>query len=575
MKRTTIIKSVLLAATGVFLLSMVTNTSAVRGDKRVRYNSDRFVFAPMQWQTIVNNGFSMPNSEIKYSSYGQPSVNSHGLVVFRARSTQGQARQTGVYARVFPKGAINSVADLNTLVPEPNNLGARFKEFPAIPRISENNDLIAFRGNHTPAYRHTLPDGSETRVGTTGIYFRASDDALYAGASKVALAPGYDYHSVPGFGPLIAFDVFPGAPAVTDSGKIVFKGNYVWNGIGQTGIYYRDLSEPRRGKEFRITRIADTNTEIPGMPPSFKAYTFGSTSPPSVSGEQVVFLGLDNEENPHAGGIYLAPIANTPELRKLVGIGDPLPDLAGEKITRLGEGLSYDGRYVSFWGAWGSEVKTVRLYCPKDGEANLIAYCNGVDPNSIYDPARDEWYQDKEVSVNQGIFIYDTIQEYAFLISRTPADFDDFQFWVYSGRPPGTGNLTDEETVEEPPRWRSSAFIAASDGLAVFKARKGDQTKVGEYVNIIDGLYMKNGPERTPIEALAETGMASDILDPSIPTGTLPIVGLGIEREGFRGNKLAITALMADEENSWGGIYLADVARGNQIDDRRAKKVGR
>lgn len=517
----------------------------------------------------------MPNGDVRYSSYGQPSVNSRGLVVFRARSTQGQSRQTGIYQRIFPKGAIMKVADLDTFVPEPNNLDSMFKEFPAIPRISENNDLIAFRGNHTPAYRYTLPDGAETRVGTTGIYFHSPNNGLYTGASKVALAPGYDYHSVPGFDPPIAFDIFPGAPAVTDSGKIVFKGNYVLDGIGRTGIFYRDLSEPQRGKEFRMNRIADSDTEIPGMPPSFKAYTFGSTSPPSVSGESVVFLGLDNEESPHAGGIYLAPITPKPELRKLVGIGDPLPDLTGSRITRLSEGLSFDGRYVSFWGAWGTETKTVRLYCPKDGEANLIAFCNGVDPNSIYDPERDEWYQDKNVDVNQGIFLYDTVQEYAFLIARTPFDFDDFQFWVYSGRPPGTGNLTDEETVEEPPRWRSAAFIAASDGLTVFKARRGDQTKTGEYFNVIDGLYIKNGPERTPIEMLAETGMMSDLLDPSIPTGTLPIVGLGIERDGFRGNKLVITASMADEENSWGGIYLAEVSRGNQIDIRRQKKAVR
>ena len=61
--------------------------------------------------------------------------------------------------------------------------------------------------------------------------------------------------------------------------------------------------------------------------------------------------------------------------------------------------------------------------------------------------------------------------------------------------------------------------------------------------------------------------MNSDVLDPSIPGGILPIVGVGIERDGFRGNKLAITASMADAENGWGGIYIANIDRGPTVLD--------
>ena len=41
----------------------------------------------------------------------------------------------------------------------------------------------------------------------------------------------------------------------------------------------------------------------------------------------------------------------------------------------------------------------------------------------------------------------------------------------------------------------------------------------------------------------------------------LPIVGVGIERDGFRNRRLAITVSMADGVESWGGIYLGNVRR--------------
>ncbi len=572
MKRGKIFISILFVAAGVFFFSNAPGTSADKVDKVVRYTSQHFTVAPVNWQTVVNNGFGMPNGNTTFSSYGQPSVNSRGTVTFRARSTEGQSRGTGVYMRNFPKGSVREIADLTTEVPFPNNLGTKFKEFPAVPRIAESEDYIAFRGNHSPVYRFTLPDGSETRIGTTGIYVEDKNENLFTGASKLGLVPGFDFDAVPELLSPAAFDVFPGAPAVSDSGKIAFKGNYTVDGVGQTGVFFRDLSQGPPNEKFPMKLIAGSTTDIPDVPPSFKATTFGSTAPPSISGNNLVFVGLDNEDDPHVGGIYTAPMIDRPPLRKLVGIGDPLPDLAGETITRIGEGLSFDGRYVAFWGAWGQTTKTVRLYCPVDGEARLIQYCNGVDPNSVYDPVRDAWYQDKEVHVRQGIFVYDMSLGYAFLVAQTPYDFDDLLFWVYSGRPPGAGNVSDEEEVGEPPRWRSSAFVATSNGIAVFKGRKAGQLKTGEYVDIVDGLYMKDGPQRTPIEALVETGMGSDLLDPSIPTGVLPIIGVGIERDGFRGNKLAITASMADEENSWGGIYFATVGRGGQLETVKSKK---
>jgi hypothetical protein len=39
----------------------------------------------------------------------------------------------------------------------------------------------------------------------------------------------------------------------------------------------------------------------------------------------------------------------------------------------------------------------------------------------------------------------------------------------------------------------------------------------------------------------------------------IPIVSLGIERDGFRNGRLAIAASMATEEEGWAGIYMTQV----------------
>ena len=39
-----------------------------------------------QWATAANNGQWMPGSDKLFNSYNQPSINTDGLVVFRARS---------------------------------------------------------------------------------------------------------------------------------------------------------------------------------------------------------------------------------------------------------------------------------------------------------------------------------------------------------------------------------------------------------------------------------------------------------------------------------------------------------
>jgi hypothetical protein len=106
-------------------------------------------------------------------------------------------------------------------------------------------------------------------------------------------------------------------------------------------------------------------------------------------------LPLDNEDNPPAGGIYPAPLTGSkPPLTTLVRIGDRVPgERHGDTFNRLGEGLSYDGWFVAFWGAWGSETTTLILQCPNEGNQARLAYCEQQYPNGFT----------TTVPVNQGI----------------------------------------------------------------------------------------------------------------------------------------------------------------------------
>ena len=196
--------------------------------------------------------------------------------------------------------------------------------------------------------------------------------------------PDFPFFSVPGLDG-VKFDVFPGAPAVTDESTIVFKGNYTVPDpqnpdatISKTGVYYRDLLPDPTGGTAPAVLIANSDSLIPGS-----STMFGSTAPPSAAGRLAVFAGFDNEDAPSLGGIYLAPLEGpSPPLTALVEIGGQVPGEAqGVGFNKLGEGVSFDSRFVGFWGAWGSETRTITLQCPTDGNKDLIAYCNEQYPD--------------------------------------------------------------------------------------------------------------------------------------------------------------------------------------------------
>lgn len=550
------------------------------------------------WSTVVNNNDVMPGAPgaRTFNSYNQPSVNLDGLVVFRARSRGGSGLGPpthGIYTRdMLAGGPIVRVLDRTTLVPDPNNLGTRFVETPSFPRIDMRSATIATRGNHQPVWRYIIgtdPNSGEdieTRAGTTGIYTNPFRE-LITGAGKLGNVPDFSFFEVPEpeF-PGTLFEVFPGSPSVTNGSTIVFKGNYTVGQDSKTGVYYRHLDNGSAGGTSPVVMIANnTDTLIPGT-----NTIFGSTSPPSAAQESVVFAGFDNEEAPTLGGIYLAPLQPEPELTTLVSIGQRVPgEAANETFNNLGEGGAFDGRFVGFWGTWGEETRTVRLYCAKEGNKDRIAYCNQTlecqgsgetlgDPNSICSDETDpnfgiSCYQEKEVPVNQGFFVHDINTRKTWPVTKTGDQFDEFLYWNYSGMTPCRGSGHSEEGSEddgEPARWRSSAFVAVSGKGATFKAAFKARTAEfveGVYVNPVDGIYLGQWPGKrgtVNIETLLDTTMDGQELDPEAPVDST-IIELGIERESLRGNWLTVNASMGiengSEEDGMAGIYLTEVPK--------------
>lgn len=508
----------------------------------------------MTWQTVVNNGDPLPFDACGriFNSYNQPSVNAFGLVVFRARSRGGVCGEPGhgVYLRQTPSGPLQRLFDRSTEVPFPNNLGTRFVEPPSFPRIDVFSNAVATRGNHQPTWEYVLPNGSGTRAGTTGIYTTPGGGPLVTGASKLGGVSTFPFYAVPGAVAGTPFDVFPGAPSITNGSTIVFKGNYTEAGIARTGAYYRNLQSSPAGGTSAVQLIGNSaNTKIPGT-----NITFGSLAPPSAAMGKAVFAGFDNEWAPAAGGIYLVEqLTPAPALKTLVAIGDAVPDVpAGGGFRLIGEGLSFDGRLVSFWAAWGTAVRMLHLPCPNEGNADRRAYCRSLYPSGFM----------AQVPANQGIFVHDIQTKTTRLVARTGSEFSDFLFWNFSGRIPGMGNGEEGDEGEEgdAARWRSSAFTAV-DGLGaasrtLFKA----QATSGSV-----GIYGRDLPGNRSIFKVLDTDSNGQKVDPEAPFGS-KVVELGLEREALRNGLLVINVSMAvpgstEEDSGWAGIYYTVLPR--------------
>lgn len=537
------------------------------------------------WTTVVNNNDLIPPLYLRnFNSYNQPSINADGMVVIRARSRGGPPlgpATHGIYVRDMSvdSSPIIRILDRSTHVPGPNNLETKFVETPSFPRIDMYSDTIATRGNHQPVHRYWLGDGSETRAGTTGIYTNPFG-TLITGAAKLGDVPELSHFRVPEFNGLVRFEVFPGSPAVTGGDTIVFKGNYTVAGIGRTGVYYRTLEQGDTGGDSLPVLIANnTDTLMPGT-----TTVFGSTAPPAAADGMAVFAGFDDEGSPSLGGIYAARLEFQPQLLELVRIGGEVPQLPGDaRFSDFGEALAFDGRFVAFWGAWGDASIPLRLYCPTEGNKDRIAFCNqGLvcrdtgevrgDPNSVCDDTSDPYhgqrcYTERSVPAEQGIFVHDIKTGRTELVVRNNDRFDDFVFWNYAGKTPcaGTGHAEEGGTDDgHSVRWRSSAYVAVAQAVGAtyrvaFKARTGDRGNAA-HAAAVDGIYLANGPGRAPVTTVLDTTMDGTLLDPEAPVGSR-IVELGLEREGLRGDWLAISAKMSleggdEEDDDMAGVYV-------------------
>lgn len=515
------------------------------------------------WSTVVNNLDKIPDAglEVVFNSYNQPSINANGHVVLRARS-KGPNPVSGIYERdlLGAGGPLAKIADRSSKVPDPNYDSAMFNEFPSIPRIAMWSNTSATRGNSTPVWTYQLEDGSDTKIGTNGIYIHR-DNELITGIGLLGAVPKplldpvlggnyFPYMAVPDVDPATRFDVFPGSPALSDDGWIVFKGNYTENGDGKTGVFCRNPNPIEGDIQFTF-RLASTSTAIPNLPVGVSGVNFGSTAPPSAAGFYAVFAGFDNEASPTYGGIYLAELKPNAPLATLVGIGDPVPGETSATFNRFGEALSFDGRYVAFWGAWGEDVIPLHLDCPADGNKDVLAYCMELYPDGF----------DTSVPANQGIFVIDTYinpQTGTYTlhrVARTGEKIADFVYWNFSGKPPGVGG--GDEGDGELPRWRSTSFLAVSGGpndtfTVAFKSRSMDVDS-----NPVDAICLADADS---IDTLVDTTMNGQELDPLAPVGS-KISALGIEREGLRGNWLAITAAMLEPVSgeSMAGIYVSRI----------------
>ena len=516
-----------------------------------------------EWYTAANNGDLIPGTDRLFNSYNQPTINDGGRVAFRARSRGGQGQpEHGIYARDLDEfGPIVTVFRRLGTVPQPNNATygpgrelAHFNEFPSVPRIDAGSDTLATRGMSQPVWQDAMDD---TRTGSAGVYANPQGVPTTA-ASMLGDVPGFEYFQVPipevpaGTG----FDQFPGSPAVTERNTIVFKGNFAVGGVGKTGVFYRNVVA--NGGVAPIGLIASSYTPIPGG-----TSTFGSTAPPSAAGKYVVFVGYDNEAKPTAGGIYRAQLGNKPiRLETIVKIGDPVPGEAkGDqfRFKAFGEAvsLSSNGRHVLFWGTWGSETYDVEVTCPNEGNAAVRAYCIERSDDGLGTSTR-------AVPVHQGFFVRDMQLRKTAVIAKTGGDFKDFVYWNFSGRAPGMGGGEEgSDDIEEPARWRTATFGAVSSNgvpsVSAFKARSSD----GASSEPVDGIYLRKvlPSKASAVMPLLQTGMPGVMVDPQTPAGTV-ITSLGIERDGFRGQWLAVSLGMAaaggsEEDSGWAGIYAA------------------
>jgi hypothetical protein len=180
--------------------------------------------------------------------------------------------------------------------------------------------------------------------------------------------------------------------------------------------------------------------------------------------------------------------------------------------------------------------------------------------------------------MHQGFFLRDMQRGTTTVVARTGDTIDgraieDFVYWNFSGRVAGMGEGEGDD-IEEPARWRSTSFGAVSGsgtpGMTVVKARLADDGDVveDEHALLLRDVKPSGIGDLVP---LLRTGDLGAMVDPEAPAGAV-ITALGVERDGFRGNWLAVNVSMLvagdpaaaaaggeepEEDTGWAGVYVA------------------
>lgn len=554
--RVTVPSSTLVAAAteGKLTLS-VTNPSPAGG---VSNPIDVTVFnkANLAWQTVANGKSTLPGTTTPFATFGPASINTSGMAVFKGVSvlatSQGSGETsatTGLYtADLSNGGKLAKVADIATLVPDPNKLTygqtlAKFGGFPSFPKIDAFSSFVGFNATHPPVI--SLPNSG--KAGSAGIYSNPGG-TLKTGVGLFVqdTTTTYPYFANPDTG--AAFGAFPASPSVVKGNTLVFKADYLNGTAVVNGIYYRDLMA--ESGQSLVQRVASVATSIPNMTTTTRFGYFGA---PAAVSNTAVFVGYNKKDAPTAGGIYSALLGSEdPLLTPLVTIGMPVPGGAEtDSFTLFGDAVSYDGRFVGFWGAWGSDTTNLHVTCSEPEEA-MQAFCLTNFPNGY----------DAKVPAHQGMFVYDTQSSTLTAVAQTGTGFTDFTYWPFvgtlpeEGAPTSTGGgETETEVPLEPPAFvlSPSIVVANPSGDAyqvVFKAKSGS----------LNGIYMTTGPDSSPITTVLDTTMLGNAVDGS-SNSTSNINRLTLEREGMRGSWLVIGATLHDNaaNTDASGIYATSV----------------
>jgi PEP-CTERM motif len=227
---------------------------------------------------VVDRNTSIPVGVGNFTSFGVPSLNG-GTVAFNG---SGLSQQNGIYTAVVG-GPVTPVADRNT--PIPGGTG-NFQGFSGTPSL--HGGTVAFTGLVS-----SLPQRD-------GIYASVIGGPVISVADQNTPIPG-------GVGNFVSFLDNPSL----DNGVVAFRG-FDQNQI-QQGIYAATLGG-------QVTSVVDINTPIPGGTGNFLAFR-GNTS---LDDGVVAFFGVDSLFRP---GIYTAVIGGP--VTRVADTNTPIPGDTG------------------------------------------------------------------------------------------------------------------------------------------------------------------------------------------------------------------------------------------------------